>query len=112
MLTRLAIFEGRVKPGQEEAMRAYVETELAPLWRQFQPSKEVRVLYNAEEGDIPLVLAVTYVDRSAMEAALDTPARYQSRDMLPAFYERFFEEVSLKHQLFEADVFAGDQTLA
>jgi hypothetical protein len=40
-----------------------------------------------------------------MEAALDTPARYQSRDMLPAFYTRFFDEVTLKHQLFEADIF-------
>lgn len=105
MLTRLAIFEGRVKPGKEAAMRAYVEAELAPLWRQFQPSHEVRVLYAAEAGEIPLVLAVTYADRAAMEAALDTPARYQSRDMLPAFYVRFFEEVTLKHQLFEADVF-------
>lgn len=107
MLTRLAIFEGRVKPGQDAAMRAYVEAELAPLWRQFQPSEEVRVLFAAEAGDIPLVLAVTYVDRAAMEAALDTPARYQSRDMLPAFYDRFFDEVKLKHQLFEADVFKG-----
>lgn len=105
MLTRLAIFEGRVKPGQEAAMRAYVETELAPLWRQFQPSEEVRVLYAAEAGDYPLVLAVTYADHAAMEAALDTPARYQSRDMLPAFYERFFDDITLKHQLFEADVF-------
>ena len=52
MLTRLAIFEGRVKPGQEAAMRAYVEAELAPLWRQFQPSEEVRILYAAEAGDI------------------------------------------------------------
>ena len=56
MLTRLAILEGRVKPGQEAAMRAYVEAELAPLWRQFQPSEEVRILYAAEAGDIPLVL--------------------------------------------------------
>jgi len=105
MLTRLAILEGRVKPGQEAAMRAYVEAELAPLWRQFQPSEEVRILYAAEAGDIPLVLAVTYADRASMEAALDTPARYQSRDMLPAFYTRFFDEVTLKHQLFEADIF-------
>lgn len=44
MLIRLAIFERRLKPGEEGAMRAYVEAELAPLWRQFQPSEEVRVL--------------------------------------------------------------------
>lgn len=62
-------------------MRAYVEAELAPLWRQLQPSEEVRVLYAAEAGDIPLVLAVTYADRVAMETALDTPARYQSCDL-------------------------------
>ena len=106
-MTRLAIFEGRVKPGQEAAMRAYVEAELAPLWRQFQPSEEVRVLYAAEAGDYPLVLAVTYADHAAMETALDTLARYQSRDMLPAFYERFFNDVTLKHQLFEVDIFTA-----
>ena len=83
MLTRLAIFEGRVKPGQEAAMRAYVEAELAPLWRQFQPSEEVRILYAAEAGDIPLVLAVTYADRASMEAALDTPARRSLRHEVP-----------------------------
>ena len=107
MLTRLAIFEGRVKSGQEAAMRAYVEAELAPLWRQFQPSEEVRILYTVEPGDAPLVLAVTYADRAAMEAALRTQARYKSRDMLAGFYERFFEDITLKHQLFEADIFKG-----
>ena len=33
MITKLAIFEGTVKPGQTAAMRAFVEAELAPLWR-------------------------------------------------------------------------------
>ena len=107
MLTRLAIFEGRLKPGQEAAMREYVEAELAPLWRQFQPSEEVRILYAVEPGDAPLILAITYADRAAMEAALNTQARYKSRDMLAGFHERFFEGVTLKHQLFEADIFKG-----
>ena len=92
-------------------MQAYVEAELAPLWRQFQPSEEVRILYAVEAGDIPLVLAVTYADRAAMETALQTEARYRSRDMLPGFYERFFDDVTLKHQLFAADVFVASEAI-
>ncbi|HSF93386.1 MAG TPA: hypothetical protein VLA52_00035 [Thermohalobaculum sp.] len=95
MLMRLAIFEGTVKPGQEEAFRAYVDRRLAPLWRKFDGAAEVRVLKGAEHDasamPIPLILAITYPDRAAMERALASPARYESRDLLPELFEKYFD---------------------
>ena len=101
MLTKYAFFIGTLKAGLEEAMKHYVEQTLQPLWQQFQPSVEVRVLYNVEQDKngppIPLVLAVTYVDEEAMAQAMETDARYQARDLLPGFYEKFFNDVKLRH---------------
>lgn len=95
MLMRLAIFEGRVRPGQEAAFRTYVTERLAPLWRQFDGAAEVRVLFGAEhdsgEPVYPLMLAITYPDRAAMERALASPARHDSRDLLPELFERHFD---------------------
>lgn len=107
MLTRMAIFHGQVKPGEEQAMQAYVSAELAPLWRQFKGASDVKVLFGVEQDaagpTIPVVLQVTYPDEQAMAQALDSPARYQSRDMLPGFYERFFDEVKLYHYVLRQD---------
>lgn len=105
MLTRYAIFNGQVKQGQETAMRAYVEDTLAPLWRQFAEAKEVQILFGVEQDangpNFPLILAITYADRAGMAAALNSPARYESRDLLPAFYETYFDDVTLHHYLME-----------
>ena len=80
MLTRLAIFQGSSREGQDAAMRAYVEEVLAPLWRQFDGAEDVRVMFAVEQDDggpdIPLILAITYPDRAAMARALDSSARH------------------------------------
>lgn len=105
MITRYAMFTGRVKPGAEAAMRAWVDTHLTPLWRQFACAQEVRVLWGVVQDPdgppIPLVLAITYADAADMQAALDSPARYAARDLLPELYERFFEDVRLWHYVFD-----------
>lgn len=107
MLTRCAAFIGTVRDGLEADMRAYVDHELAPLWRQFDGATEVRVMFSvADDPDgspVPLVLAIDYADEAAMERALASPARYTSRDLLPGFYERFFDDVRLVHYLMETD---------
>lgn len=109
MLTKYAFFAGTVKPGSEIAMREFVDEKLKPLWRQFQPSEEVRVLYGVEQEPdgptIPLVLAVTYRNRESLELAMQSPARHQARDILPELYERFFEEITLWHYVFEPERF-------
>ncbi len=109
MLTRYAIFNGTVKAGQEAAMRAWVNTHLTPLWRQFACAEDVRVLFGVEQDangpTIPLILAITYADEAAMAAALDSPARYTSRDLLPELYEQFFDDVTLWHYVMEREEF-------
>ena len=114
MITKLAIFEGKVKPGQTDAMRAFVEAELAPLWRAFDGAHRVRVLYAAapdegggaggEDGpSVPLILQVDYQSQAGLDRAMASDERHRSRAMLPAFYERFFETVILRHHTFDAD---------
>ena len=122
MITKLAIFEGTVKPGQTAAMRAFVEAELAPLWRAFDGAHRVRVLYAAEPDEggssggkdggeaggergpsVPLILQVDYKSQADLDRAMASAARHRSRAMLPAFYDRFFETVTLRHHTFEAD---------
>lgn len=105
MLTKYAFFSGEIKAGQENAMREYVETQLRPLWNDFQPSVQVRVLYGVEQEPngpaIPLVLAVTYRNQAAMDEAMDSKARHEARELLPVLYERFFEKITLWHYVFE-----------
>jgi len=109
LLTKYAFFAGTLKPGQERAMRTFVDSELKPLWRQFQPSEEVRILYGVEQEPngptIPLVLAVTYRDDAAMAKAMQSDARHRAREVLPILYERYFEEINLWHYVFERELF-------
>ncbi|APX14142.1 antibiotic biosynthesis monooxygenase [Tateyamaria omphalii] len=85
MITRFALFEGSVKPGQTDAFRAAVLERLGPLWKQFPGNTDVRVMFSddRDEGapEFPLILAITYPDEAAMESALDSPYRAQSRDV-------------------------------
>ena len=95
MITRFAIFEGSVRPGQTEAFRAAVKERLVPLWTQFTGNTDVRVMFGEERDpgapEFPLILAITYPDRAAMEAALDCPARYASKEMTGEIVAAFFD---------------------
>lgn len=107
MITRYAIFGGTVKPGQEAAMRAWVTEHLTPLWRQFACAEEVRVLYGVEQDadgpTIPLILAITYADRAAMQKGVESPARYAAKDLLPELYDRYYDEVVLWHYVMDRE---------
>jgi len=109
MLTKYAFFAGTLKPNCEAEMRAFVDEHLKPLWRQFQPSQKVQILYGVEQEKngptIPLVLAVTYKNNADLEEAMESKARHQAREILPEFYERFFEEIELWHYVFEPEIF-------
>lgn len=95
MITRFALFEGTVKPGQTLAFRTAVLDRLVPLWTQFTVNTDVRVMFSEErdEGapEYPLILAITYPDRAAMEAALACPARFQSKEVTGEIVAEFFE---------------------
>ncbi len=107
MITRFALFEGAVKPGQTEAFRAAVLERLVPLWRQFPGSTDVRVMFSddRDEGapEFPLILAISYGDEAAMESALESPFRFQSKDVTGEIVAEFFDgrihhHVTQKHE--------------
>lgn len=95
MITRYALFEGRVKPGQIEAFRDAVRDRLVPLWRQFPGTLDVRVMFSddRDEGapEFPLILGITYPDKAAMEAALTSPFRAQSRAVTGEIVANYFD---------------------
>ena len=94
MLTRYALFEGRVRPGMDSEMRAYVNDVLAPLWRQFDGAHTVRVMFGVEQDpdgpSYPLILAITYRHAAAIACGLASPARYESCDLLPNLFCQIF----------------------
>ena len=112
MLTRYALFEGRVRPGMDSEMRAYVNDVLAPLWRQFDGAHTVRVMFSVEQDpdcpSYPLILAITYSDAAAMARGLASPARYESRDLLPNFFTTYIDG-KLLHYVMETDSFISNQ---
>lgn len=95
MITRFALFEGSVKPGQTEAFRAAVLERLVPLWKQFPGNTDVRVMFSddRDEGapEFPLILAITYPSEAAMMDALDSPYRAQSRDVTAEIVAAYFD---------------------
>lgn len=109
MLTRYAIFEGKVRDGQNAAFRAFVTEKLTPLWRQFDGAEDVRVMFGEDQDpdgpQIPLILAIAYPDRAAMTRALASPARYESRDLLPELYEKYLD-ARLYHYVMDTQQFA------
>ena len=85
MITRFALFEGAVRPGQSEAFRAAVLDRLVPLWTAFPGNSGVRVMFgeDRDEGapEFPLILAISYPDVATMEQALEAPVRQRSKDV-------------------------------
>ncbi len=94
MLKRLAFFEGAIKPGCEAAFDAYIDEKLVPLWTRFPGATRVEILREVEAEDgshrYPLALAITYPDKRAIERALESPVRYESREVTKGLYQ-FFE---------------------
>ncbi len=107
MITRYAMFGGKVKEGKEAEMRAWVSENLTPLWRKFACAEEVRVLYGIDQDPdgpvIPLILAITYADRAAMEIGVNSPARHAAKARLPELYEQFYDKVDLWHYLMDRE---------
>lgn len=95
MITRFALFEGHVKPSDQDKFREAVKTRLVPLWTKFPGATNVRVMFgdDRDEGapEFPLILAITYPDEDAMAQALGSPYRSQSRDVTGEIVDEFFE---------------------
>lgn len=95
MITRYALFEGTIKPGQTEAFRAAVMEEILPRWKEFPGALDVRVSFAEARDDgapeYPMILAINYPDLAAVDAALASPVRTQARAATESVLARFFD---------------------
>jgi antibiotic biosynthesis monooxygenase (ABM) superfamily enzyme len=107
MYIRCAFFSGRAKPGREAEFTAYVREKLVPLWTRFPGAEEVRVLRQDESDSdaqrYEMVLAIRYPSREAIEEALASPVRFESREVTKGLVEIF--DGSIFHTVFKADEF-------
>lgn len=107
MFIRCAFFRGRAKSGQEAAFTAYVRDRLVPLWTRFPGAEEVRVLRQVEsdtaEPHLEMVLAIRYPSREAIEAALASDVRFESRAVTKGLLE--FYDGDIFHTVFSAAEF-------
>ncbi|BAV48423.1 hypothetical protein MesoLj113a_14940 [Mesorhizobium sp. 113-1-2] len=95
MITRYALFEGKVKDGQTAAFRQAVLDTVLPKWKAFPGALDVRVSFAEKRDDgapeFPLILAINYRDMAAVDAALASPVRAESRAATEAVLARYFE---------------------
>ena len=101
MITRTAIFEGRIKQGCEERFFAEVQARLAPLWRQFPKASNVRLLrVKASDKNAPPIVMIQQIDYPTLadlDAAIASPIRAEARavtlEILEMFEGRFYHVV-------------------
>jgi hypothetical protein len=107
MITRFALFEGQINPGETEAFRAAILKEVLPHWNSFPGVLAVRVCFSNErdEGapELPLILAISYPDRMAVDVALASPERALAKAATEAILARFFRG-RVYHHITEAHV--------
>jgi hypothetical protein len=102
MITRTAIFEGRVKEGFEEQFFSEIKTRLAPLWRQFPHASNVRlrriIAGDADALPIAMIQQIDYPSMAALEEAIASPIRDQARaitmELMAMFEGRFYHVMS------------------
>lgn len=106
MITRYALFEGKVHEGQEEAFRAAVTAEILPHWKQFPGALSVRVSYAVRRDDgapeFPMILAVSYPDLDAVATALASDVRSRARAATDAVLARYFTG-RIHHHVMDAE---------
>lgn len=102
MITRTAIFEGRIKPGHEDSFFDAVERRLVPLWRRFPDASNVRLFRiaaaDADAPPIAMIQQIDYPSMAALEAAIASPVRDQARaitmELMEMFDGRFYHLIS------------------
>ncbi|EJC72122.1 MULTISPECIES: hypothetical protein [Rhizobium] len=105
MIIRYALFEGEIHPGREEEFRAFVRQRLVPLWTKFPGAEEVRVLDGMERDEgapvYAMALAIRYPDMDAVNAALRSDVRFESREVTGELLQLFTGKVH--HHVFQAN---------
>jgi hypothetical protein len=102
MLTRTAIYEGKIKAGHEDEFFARVRDELEPLWARFPHVTAVRVQRvesaDADARPIAMILEMDFPDQAALEACLASSARpaahAKTEEVMTLFEGRFYHLVA------------------
>ena len=101
LVTRQGFFEGRIRPGMEQAFFAFVAERMLPVWRSFPGLLDLRVSTAASpENQVayPLHTAFDFASVEAMEAALASPERQEAlartKELLRMFDGRVFHVVT------------------
>jgi len=106
MITRFALFDGHVTPGDTEAFRAAVLAEVLPHWKSFPGVLAVRVCFSNERDDgapeLPLILAISYPDRKSVDVALASPERALAVAATNSVLARYFRG-HVHHHVTEAN---------
>jgi hypothetical protein len=101
MITRTAIFEGRIRKGCEERFFAEINGRLAPLWLRFPHASNVRLLRTvAADPDahpVAMIQQIDYPSMAALEEAIASPLRAEARavtlELIKMFEGRFYHVV-------------------
>ena len=95
MITRYALFEGRVRDGRTEAFRAHVLDNILPHWKAFPGATAVRVTFAEFRDDgapeLPMILAISYPDLDTLEAALASDARTRAKAATDRMVAEYFD---------------------
>jgi quinol monooxygenase YgiN len=102
MLTRTALYEGKVQPGREDEFFRRVREELEPIWRRFPHVRAVRVQRtvsaDADARPIAMALEMDYDSQEALDASLASPIRTEAHaateEVMKLFDGRFYHFVS------------------
>ena len=97
-VVRMAFFEGAFKPGAAAAFFAYAHDRLVPLWTAFPGLASFRMMPGgrSDDGAHPFVLMLefTYSSQEAMDEALASPMRAESREVTKGLFEFFDGRIS------------------
>ena len=110
MMTRVAVFEGAITSGGEDAFFADVKAKLEPVWRSFPHVQAVRVLRTteADPGAIPVVMVLEMdfasLDdiRDCLASDIKTRAHAATLEVLKPFTGRFFHFITESRTLGDA----------
>jgi hypothetical protein len=108
MLTRVAMFQGTIQDGKNDAFRTVVTEKLVPLWTRFEGAMEVKLMFSNERDagvpEYPMILAISYPDRRAFDRAMDCAAAHELRAIMPEILGMFFTG-RVEHHTAEGIVF-------
>ena len=104
MFIRCAFFKGTITQGKDTEFHAHWQNNLVPLWSTFPNLLELRVICEVESDDprnpFPLVMAMKFASREDIKEALNSPARWESKEVSKKLFEMF--DGSVIHTVFNA----------